>query len=159
MDDMVVVLPVDHRRAGHGPVHIRTLADQTWVEDNDGSAALLRQHAARAGVTARIDLTAADLPGKVALVATGHAIALIPGVLTGALRADVTTVALIDPPTRGVYAITPRRDPNPSAASLLDQLATAFGPRCPTHAAHQPTETNVDPAAPALHDGITETPG
>jgi DNA-binding transcriptional LysR family regulator len=159
MDNMVVVLPIDHPRAGHGPVHIRTLTDQTWVEDNDGSAALLRQHAARAGVTARIDLTAADLPGKMAMVATGHAIALIPGVLTCALRADVTTVALIDPPTRGVYAITPRRDPNPSTASLLDQLATAFGPRCPTHAAHQPTETNVDPAALALHDDITEAPG
>lgn len=159
MDNMVVVLPIDHPRAGHGPVHIQTLTDQTWVEDNDGSAALLRQHAARAGVTARIDLTAADLPGKMAMVATGHAIALIPGVLTCALRADVTTVALIDPPTRGVYAITLRRDPNPSAASLLDQLATAFGPRCPTHAAHQPTETNVDSAALALHDDITETPG
>ncbi|MBG0855017.1 LysR family transcriptional regulator [Streptomyces spinoverrucosus] len=127
MDEMVVVLPADHPRAGHGPVHIRALADETWVEDNDGSAALLRQHAARAGVTARIDLTAADLPGKTALVATGHAIALIPGVLTGALRTDVTTVALVDPPTRGIYTITPRRDPHPSAALLHDHLATAFG--------------------------------
>ncbi|QCD56469.1 LysR family transcriptional regulator [Streptomyces hawaiiensis] len=159
MDDMAVVLPIDHPRAGHGPVHIQTLADQTWVEDNDGSAALLRQHAARAGVTVRVDLTAADLPGKMALVATGHAIALIPGVLTCALRTDLTTVALIDPPTRGIYTITPRRDPHPSAASLLDQLATAFGPRRPTHAAHQPAEANVDPAASALHDSVTETPG
>jgi DNA-binding transcriptional LysR family regulator len=127
MDEMVVVLPVGHPRAGRGPVHIQALADQTWVEDNDGSAALLRQHAARAGVTARIDLAAADLPGKTALVATGHAIALIPGVLTGALRTDVTTVTLVDPPTRGIYAITPRRDPHPSAIPLLDELATAFG--------------------------------
>ncbi|MGX4692001.1 LysR family transcriptional regulator [Streptomyces sp. JNUCC 63] len=127
MDEMVVVLPADHPRAGCGPVHIRELADQTWVEDNEGSAALLRQHAARAGVTARIDLTATDLPGKTALVATGHAIALIPGVLTRALRTDVTTVALVDPPTRGIYVITPRRAPHPSAASLLDQLVMAFG--------------------------------
>ena len=59
------------------------------------------------GVTVRIDLTAADLPGKIALVAAHHAIALIPGVLTSALRTDVTTVALVDPPTRGIYAITP----------------------------------------------------
>ena len=109
-------------------MHIQTLADQTWVEDNDGSAALLRQHAARAEVTARIDLSAADLPGKTALVATGHAIALIPGVLRSALRTDVTTVTLVDPPTRGIYGITPRRDPHPSAAPLLDQLTTAFGP-------------------------------
>lgn len=147
-DDMVVVLPVDHPRAGHGPVHIRTLADQTWVEDNDGSAALLRRHAARAGVTARIDLTAADLPGKMALVATGHAIALIPGVLTCALRTDLTTLALVDPPTRGIYTITRRHDPHPSSAALLGRLATAFEPGGPTHAAPQPTERNDDPALP-----------
>ncbi|MDG9712770.1 LysR family transcriptional regulator [Streptomyces sp. DH10] len=128
LDEMVVALPLGHPQAGRGPVHLRALAEQTWVEDNDGSAALLRQHAARAGVSARIDLAAADLLGKLALVATGHAIALIPGVLTCALRTDVTTVSLLDPPTRGVYAITPRRDPHPAAALLLDRLATAFTP-------------------------------
>ncbi|MFF4585520.1 LysR family transcriptional regulator [Streptomyces sp. NPDC001388] len=128
LDAMVVVVPVGHPRAGRGPVPIQALAEQTWVEDNDGSAALLRRHAARAGVGARIDVTAADLLGKLALVATGHAIALIPGALTCALRADVTTVALVDPPTRGIYAITPRRDPHPSAAALLDRLAPAFAP-------------------------------
>jgi DNA-binding transcriptional LysR family regulator len=129
---MVVALPLGHPQAGRGPVPMRTLAEQTWVEDNDGSAALLRQHAARAGVSARIDLAAADLPGKLALVATGHAIALIPGVLTCALRPDVTTVSLVDPPTRGIYAITPHRDPHPVAALLLDRLATAFAPAGPT---------------------------
>ncbi|MET9764934.1 LysR family transcriptional regulator [Streptomyces sp. NPDC006372] len=126
LDGMVVVLPVGHPRAGSGPVPIQALADETWVEDNDGSAALLRQHAARAGVSVRIDLGAADLHGKLALVATGHAIALIPGVLTCALRTDVTTVSLVDPPTRGIYTITPHRDPHPCAAPLHDQLAVAF---------------------------------
>ncbi|GIH21606.1 hypothetical protein Raf01_97780 [Rugosimonospora africana] len=134
MDEMVVVLPVDHRQAGRGPVQIQMLADQTWVEDNDGSAALLRQHAARAGVTTRIDFTAADLPGKIALVATGHAIALIPGVLTCALRTDVTTVTLVDHPTRGIYMITPRRAPHPCATPLFDQLMSAIDPRRPTSA-------------------------
>ncbi|CAL9447091.1 HTH-type transcriptional regulator HdfR [Streptomyces sp. enrichment culture] len=157
LDDMVVVLPVGHPQAGRGPVHIRTLADQTWVEDNDGSAALLRRHAARAGVGARIDLTAADLLGKLALVATGHAIALIPGVLTCALRADVTTVALVDAPTRGIYTITPRRDPHPCAALLFDQLATAFAAARPAQAAHRPTAANPHAAAPELHDGVTDS--
>ncbi|MFF9603561.1 LysR family transcriptional regulator [Streptomyces sp. NPDC014684] len=126
LDEMIVVLPVGHPRAGRGPVRIQALADQTWAEDNDGSAALLRQHAARAGVGVRIDLAAADLPGKLALVATGHAIALVPGVLTCALRADVTAVPLVDPPARGIYAITPRRDAHPAATPLLDRLAAAF---------------------------------
>lgn len=138
LDEMVVVLPAGHPLAGRGPVRIAALADETWVEDNDGSAALLRQHAARAGASVRIDLTAADLPGKLALVATGHAIALIPGVLTSALRADVTTVGLVDPPTRGVYTITPRRSAHPCAASLHDRLARVFASGRPAQAAHQP---------------------
>jgi hypothetical protein len=123
---MVVVLPAGHRLAGGGRVPIGALANETWAEDNEGSAALLRQHAARAGVTARVDLDAADLPGKIALVATGHAIALIPGVLTTTLRADVTTVALVHPPTRGIYAVLPRHDPHPSAPPLLQQIAMSF---------------------------------
>jgi DNA-binding transcriptional LysR family regulator len=127
-DEMVVALPGDHPRAGLGPLRVADLADETWVEDNDGSAALLRQHAARAGVTARVDLAAADLPGKIALVAAGHAIALIPGVLRSALRADVTTVALVGAPTRGIYAVTPPGEGHPAAPALIDQLAAAFGP-------------------------------
>ncbi|TGB16036.1 LysR family transcriptional regulator [Streptomyces sp. MZ04] len=149
VDDMVVVLPAGHPQAGRNPVHIQALAEQTWVEDNDGSAALLRRHAARAGVSARIDLAAADLLGKLALVASGHAIALIPGVLSCALRADVSTVPLVDPPTRGIYTITPRRDLHPSTAPLLDQLAIAFAAARPPRAAHRPTGTDAHPEASA----------
>ncbi|MFI0742285.1 LysR family transcriptional regulator [Streptomyces sp. NPDC021100] len=127
LDAMAVALPVDHPLAANGPVHLGELAGETWVEDNDGSAALLRRYADRAGFDARVGLTAADLPGKLALVATGHAIALIPGLLARALRTDVTTVDLLDPPTRGIYTIAPRRGLHPSAPLLLDELATAFG--------------------------------
>jgi len=126
IDEMVVVLPPGHPQAGNACVRIEALAGESWAEDNEGSAALLRQHAARAGVTARIDLDAADLPGKIALVATGHAIALIPGVLVSALRADVTALRLADPPTRGIYAILPRNGQHPSARLLTEQLARAF---------------------------------
>ncbi|MFE1249549.1 LysR family transcriptional regulator [Streptomyces sp. NPDC058741] len=143
LDEMVVVLPAGHPLAGRGPVRIEALADETWVEDNDGSAALLRQHAARARVSARIDLAAADLPGKLALVATGHAIALIPGVLTSALRADATTVSLVDPPTRGIYTITPRGDVHPCAGSLHDRLAAVFASDRPAHTTHQPDGTGT----------------
>lgn len=126
-DEMIVVVPADHRLASRGGasrgrVPIEALADEIWAEDNEGSAAMLRQHAGRAGVTARIDLRAADLPGKVALAATGHAIALIPGVLAQTLRADVTTLTLADPPTRGIYAVLPDHDPHPAAPLLVEQL-------------------------------------
>jgi DNA-binding transcriptional LysR family regulator len=133
-DEMVVVVPVGHHLAASGRVPITALAGETWAEDNEGSAALLRKHAARAGVTARIDLNAADLPGKIALVATGHAIALTPGVLAATLRPDVTTLALVDPPTRGIYAILPGRDPHPSAPLLLRQLMMSFRQAAPAGA-------------------------
>jgi DNA-binding transcriptional LysR family regulator len=75
--------------------------------------------AIRAARDARDDLNAADLPGKIALVATGHAIALTPSVMVTTLRADVTTLRLFDPPTRGIYSVRPRRDPHPSAHPLI----------------------------------------
>ena len=128
IDEMIVALPAGHPLAGSGRVRIESLAGETWAEDNEGSAALLRQHAARAGVTARIDHNSADLPGKIALVATGHAIALVPGVLASTLRPDVTTVALVNPPTRGIYALLPRHDQHPSAPLLLRELMTAGQP-------------------------------
>lgn len=61
-----------------------------------------------------------------ALVATGHAVALVPGVLARALCPDVTPVPLVDPPTRGIHAIAPRRDPHPLTAPLLDDLTRVF---------------------------------
>jgi hypothetical protein len=76
-------------------------------------------------------------------------------VLACALRPDVTAVTLVDPPTRGIYTITPRRDPHPRAAHLLDQLTTAFASG-PAQAAHRPTGADAHAAASALHDGITD---
>ncbi|MEU3419885.1 hypothetical protein AB0F39_15300 [Streptomyces murinus] len=35
-------------------------------------------------------------------------------------------VRFVDPPTRGIYTLTPRRDPHPSTPALLDALTNAF---------------------------------
>jgi DNA-binding transcriptional LysR family regulator len=128
-DRMVAIVPLGHPVSGRGRIHIAELADESWVEDNPGSATLLRQLAARAAVEARIELTAADLSGKVAMVAAGHAVALVPGSLSGALRSDVTPVELIDAPTRGIYAIAPQRERHPSVPGLLPLLRAALDPR------------------------------
>jgi len=50
----------------------------------------------------------------------------VPGVLVSALRADVTILRLMDPPTRGIYAILPRHGQHPSAPLLADQLTRAL---------------------------------
>lgn len=126
-DTMHVMVPTDHRLARRRRVRITDLADESWVEDNEGSAALLHRTAARAGVDVRIDRTAADLLGKTALVAAGHAVALVPGVFVGSLRRDVVAIALRDAPTRGIYAIT-RTDaePHPAAGRLVEELTAAL---------------------------------
>ena len=66
--------------------------------------------------------------GKMALVAAGHAVALVPGVLAPSLRRDVVTVALVDAPRRGIYAITraAAAEPHPAVGPLLDELAEAL---------------------------------
>ncbi|PZS33715.1 MAG: LysR family transcriptional regulator [Pseudonocardiales bacterium] len=126
-DQMVVIVRRADEAAGRREVRIEELSQQTWAEDNEGSANLLRQHAARAGVTARIDMCAADLPGKVAMVAAGHAIALVPGSLIPALRPDVVAVQLVGAPTRGIFAVLPRHQQHPAALTLVPLLRSAVG--------------------------------
>ena len=122
-DEMYVMVPTEHPAASEDRVGIEVFADEPWVEDNEGSAALLRRSAARAGFDARIERTAADLMGKMALVAAGHAVALVPGVLAASLRRDVVAVALVDPPRRGIFALTrAEAEPHPALGPLVDGL-------------------------------------
>jgi len=132
-DEMHVMVPAGHPAASSKRVGIARFRDEPWVEDNEGSAALLRQSAGRAGFDARIERTAADLLGKMALVAAGHAVALVPGVMASSMRRDVVAVALKDPPRRGIYAITRTgAEPHPAIEPLLDGLVVALArPRRP----------------------------
>ena len=123
-DEMVVVVPAD-RDAGEGEdatVAIASLSQELWVEDNPGSAAMVRRLAARAGFEPRVQHLADDLMAKTGLVAAGLGIALVPGLLVPALRADVRVLRLADPATRGVYLLT-RRD-GPGGEDLAGALAS-----------------------------------
>ncbi|HEY0949566.1 LysR substrate-binding domain-containing protein, partial [Nocardioides sp.] len=120
-DEMVVVLPTDHGLAGRATVPIAALGEERWIEDNPGSIALLRTLAVRAGFEPRVEHLADDLAAKTGLVAAGLGVALVPGLLLPALRADVTVVRLADPATRGVYLLTRRDGPD------LEDLAAALG--------------------------------
>lgn len=121
-DAMRVVVPADDPAARGGTAALADFAGATWVEDNDGSAALLRSAAARAGFEPRIELAAADLAGKTALVAAGHAVALVPGLLVPALRRDVVAVEPRDAPRRGIFA-TVAAAPDPPGAAVGRLLA------------------------------------
>jgi DNA-binding transcriptional LysR family regulator len=129
VDPMCVIVPESHPAAGAtGPMSLADFAEAIWVEDNEGSAALLRTGAARAGFEPRLDLDAADLVGKAAMVAAGHAVALVPGVLRAALRRDVVAVSIADAPTRGIYAITPPESVHPLVPEVVRAFGEAFRP-------------------------------
>ncbi|WP_205740707.1 LysR family transcriptional regulator [Haloactinopolyspora alba] len=118
VDEMCVIVPAGHSAAGRDRASLAAFAADTWVEDDAGSAALLRRHAARADFEPRLDVDAVDLLGKIAMVAAGHAVALVPGLLAGSLPRDVVAVRLADAPTRGLYALLPTRaDPPPPIVS------------------------------------------
>lgn len=124
-DPMSVIVPTEHALADHdGPLELATLRDETWVEDNAGSATVLQRAAAAAGFTPRVDLEAGDLMGKVALVAAGHAVALVPGLLVPALPPGVAVRALADGPARTVYA---SRIAGTGSDPVLDDLVAELG--------------------------------
>lgn len=103
-DEMVVVVPARHRARGQR-VGLAALAEEVWIEDNAGSEALLRSMAARAGVEVRVDRSATDLMSKTGLVAAGHGVALVPGLLVPALRADVRVLRLREAVRRGIFVL------------------------------------------------------
>jgi DNA-binding transcriptional LysR family regulator len=105
-DELCALVPHDHSAAtGAERLELSALADDVWVEDNPGSERLLVSAAGRAGFEPRIDMEAGDLAGKVALVAAGQAVALVPRLMLGSVPEQVVVRRLADPPTRSVFAL------------------------------------------------------
>ncbi|MBJ7358271.1 LysR family transcriptional regulator [Nocardioides sp.] len=105
-DELCAVLPHDHPAAkGRRRLDLSRLADEVWVEDNPGSERLLLSAAGRAGFEPRLEMEAGDLAGKVALVAAGQAVALVPRLMLGSVPDRVAVRRLADPPTRSVFAV------------------------------------------------------
>ncbi|MFI1829560.1 LysR family transcriptional regulator [Streptomyces sp. NPDC020412] len=125
-DALRCALPRDHRLAIHAPerdggdgddgaaIDLAELADETWVEDYEGAAAVLSAACARAGFTPRVDIACGSWLGKQAFVAAGHGVMLVPGLLVPALRPDLLIRPLVDPPYRGVYAAAGPRPSGPA---------------------------------------------
>lgn len=105
-DELCAVLPGDHPAARGGRrLDLSRLADDVWVEDNPGSERLLVSAAGRAGFEPRLEMEAGDLAGKIALVAAGQAVALVPRLMLGSVPEQVVVRRLADPPTRSVFAL------------------------------------------------------
>ena len=107
-DELCALVPDDHPaayRVAGDRVPLASFADEVWAEDNPGSERLLVAAAGRAGFEPRLEMEAGDLAGKLALVATGQAVALVPGLLAGIVPEGTVVRRLDDPPVRSVFAL------------------------------------------------------
>ena len=106
MDDPhLVALARDHPLAGHDPLTLADLRDETWIEGRPSECTnALLAAAARAGFEPRIAFEAAQWVGKQGLVAAGVGVTLIPSVALATVRDDIVLRSLgADAPTRRIW--------------------------------------------------------
>lgn len=140
VDEYVVLLPPRHDLAGSElPLVLAELSDEVWVEDNAGSASVLRSATARVGFEPRIDFLAGDLLSKVAVVAAGLALAVVPRSVVPALRGDVVVRALEKPPQRGLLLARRTGRDSPAIDLLAEMVRAVIGETAPVGRLRQST--------------------
>jgi DNA-binding transcriptional LysR family regulator len=122
-DRLQVAMPISHRLADHEEIDLAQLAEDSWVEDYPGAAAVLTSVCARAGFAPRLDIVCGTWLGKQAFVAAGYGVMLAPGLVVPALRTDLVVRPLTEPPTRQVYVATRAADePCAAVGAFVDAL-------------------------------------
>lgn len=121
-DELRLLVPAGHPSAESGvPVALAELADQAWVE-TDGDLGLLHRVGAEAGLRLPRVRPVPDHAARIAYVAGGLGLSLIPGLLAVDLPAGLVAVALRDAPRRDLVWI--RRVGR--SAPGLDELGAAL---------------------------------
>lgn len=125
-DEVWVALPADHPSATTpGRLTLDEFRDAEWIEDYQGSAYALTQACAKAGFAPRIEHECSSLTGKIAMVAAGVGVAIVPGLMAESARADVVCRQLQDPPVRRLFVA--RHDSarhSPAATNFIQELRT-----------------------------------
>jgi DNA-binding transcriptional LysR family regulator len=129
-DPILVALPAAHPLAASGePVSLGALADEPWaftMADTFYAAMATRACNELGGFSPDVRHRANDLTVILALVAAGHAVALVPE-LIGADRSDIALREVADRPLyRWLYSSSRRSSTaNPAVASVRAALAQA----------------------------------
>lgn len=134
-DPFTVVLPLDHPRAGAGPVTLRHLADETWI---GGTATatwfqIVRRACRSVGFDPEVVYRSDDYVAVQALVAAGLGVAVIPSLAVGPAAQPVCARPLgRRRPTRSIGVMLPdetvRRDATWVMVELLRRDAATRGP-------------------------------
>lgn len=111
MDDpLYLALPADHPLVAQPDLTLADLAEETWVEGRDKTAAgPLIEAAARAGFEPRIAFESTQWLGKQGLVAAGVGVTLIPQLALATVRDDIVLRSLgDDAPRREIFLASQR---------------------------------------------------
>ena len=125
-DPMYVVMPTGHPLAGVDALGLASFASEPWMLATphtcpDSRLFLRACHAA--GFEPRIAFQNDDYPAILGFVAAGVGVALIPDMVTRAIREDVVVRTLDPPPpSRPILAALPSGYRSPAAAAMLTVL-------------------------------------
>jgi DNA-binding transcriptional LysR family regulator len=114
------LLPLDHPRAGRGPLRLKDLAGETWVAPS--REGIIAHACEAAGFTPAIRYVSRDPLANRGLVAAGLAVTISPA----ELAAEFTGIAvepLRDGPKRAVYALLPAGGASALARAFAAALA------------------------------------
>src|SRR5829696_749385 len=123
-EQMVALLPADHRLADEEQIALRELADEPWMAPSrDG---IIVDACRAAGFEPRLEVLTRDPLAARALAAAGLAVSLTPRLLERIQLPGIALPALRDPaPHRALYAVLPAEGAHPLADALTRELAVA----------------------------------
>ncbi|WP_299086978.1 LysR family transcriptional regulator [uncultured Microbacterium sp.] len=107
-DDLLLVLPADHARAGEERASLSSFADENWIAGCPRCRGHLLQVCERAGFTPRIGFETDNIAAVESLVAHGTGVATLPklAVASFPVLPGIITRPLSDAHTRTLHAIT-----------------------------------------------------
>jgi DNA-binding transcriptional LysR family regulator len=116
------LLPLEHPKAGKGPLRLRDLAGHPWVAPSrDG---IIARACEDAGFTPSIRYVSRDPLANRGLVAAGLAVTISPAELAAEFS-GIAVEALRDGPRRAVYALLPATGASPLARAFVAALEEA----------------------------------
>jgi LysR family transcriptional regulator, transcription activator of glutamate synthase operon len=130
-EELVAVLPTDHRYAGRRRLAMAQLGDEEFISFREGARLreLLESAGRHAGFDPKIKLESNESGRIRRLVARGMGVAILPRSDATAPGADVAVVALADPKLSRDITLAWRRDRRqpPAVAAFLELARETFG--------------------------------
>ncbi|MDT7566899.1 MAG: hypothetical protein QOG76_5523 [Pseudonocardiales bacterium] len=125
-EDLLLIMPPEHRLAGQRRVRWAELDDEQFVDFAEGATVtgIVRRVSAQLGLNRRMVGQVTQLDLQLALVRNGLGVAIVQGTLAASAH-GVAVAELIEPRVHWQVSLTSRSPGpvNPAAVALLDHLA------------------------------------